>query len=334
MAPVKREHSPSPVDRKPDLPRTASRALQHSIALLSSSTDLPPALYAQLLASLSDAVALTTAQEERETEQDRKRVKLEQAAPAAAPAPAPDLAPAPAADPPGAPEVAQPVEKTPMPSFWGLATLQGELEQLEVNILHDIEAGLPLLDRLSNADGKISLLEWEALLPVHDVKSNWRGAFFRPRVIFNDKYPARPPQVKLSSGFFHPNVYPSGSVAPFWPESQNVTDEWPAELVAASTALGLQGRVPAKDFDQLPSHLRLPLYLGACRAVLKTEQPEDPAQLEAYTLIKKEPAKYRQMVAVLADTLKPTSTDLAHLADAAARARWRTDNGLDLPLER
>jgi len=40
------------------------------------------------------------------------------------------------------------------------------------------------------------------------------------------------------------------------------------------------------------------------------------------------------MVAVLADTPKPTSTDLAHLAEAAQRTRWRTDNGLELPLER
>lgn len=39
------------------------------------------------------------------------------------------------------------------------------------------------------------------------------------------------------------------------------------------------------------------------------------------------------MAAVLAGTLKPTSTDLAHLAEAAARAKWRTENGLDSPLE-
>lgn len=77
-------------------------------------------------------------------------------------------------------------------------------------------------------------------------------------------YPSHPPKVKLSSGFFHPNVYPSGTLAASWPDLQAVADTWPAELVAVYEALGLEGRArgrkaPRDDFDKVPAHLRLPL---------------------------------------------------------------------------
>ncbi|KPV72751.1 uncharacterized protein RHOBADRAFT_46346 [Rhodotorula graminis WP1] len=329
MVTPKRERSLSLADDNP--PRTASRALRDAIQLVSTSSplDISPALDAQLLVLLSDAVTLTTALEDRELEHDRKRVKLEHASvePAAALARAADAPP----------RAGPPVAKAPMPSFYGLDTVQGALSDAEYAVLHDVEAGLPLLDTLgillrpvkSHDDGKVNLLEWEALFPVKAPESNWRGAFFQPRVIFSDNYPSQPPKVKLAPSFFHPNVWPSGTVAPSWPERQAVADTWSAELLAVYGALGLKGRIASRNTPhdvlvKVPEHLRLPLYLEACRAVLTSERLDEPASLEAWSTIKKEPAKYRS----------PTSTDLAHLADAAARAEWRTENGLDLPLDR
>ncbi|GAA5913779.1 hypothetical protein JCM8208_004166 [Rhodotorula glutinis] len=341
MVTPKRERTLSPLDDDPNPPRTASRALHDAILLVSSSPGLETTgLDIRLLAILSEAVALTTALEDRELEHDRKRVKLEHASVE----PAVALAPAQVAQAP--PPAAQPADKTPMPSFWGLGAIQGELSDAEFDILHDIEASLPLLDKLgillrpfkSHVDSKVSLLEWEALLPVKVADSNWRGAFFRPRVIFSDKYPSQPPSVKLASDFYHPNAYPSGTVLPCWPKPDVAAETWPAELAKPCEPFILSGQAETRgsrwvEFAKVPPHLRLPLYLETCRTVLTTERLEHAAQLPAYSLAKNEPVKYRQMVAVLADTLKPTSTDLAHLAEAAARAKWRTENGLDLPLE-
>jgi len=207
MPSIKRERSITPADNAPAPTPTASSAIHRAIALVSSTS---PArrldLDVQLLAILSEAAALSTAQEDRELEHDRKRIKHERPSVEPQAADAAQLPPA----------AAQQGDKAPMPSFWGLSAIQGELSILEDTVLRDIEAGLPLLDKLvrpplptlpcllspartnasalqgillrpvKGSDDKVNLLEWEALFSVKVADSNWRGAFFRPRVIFTN----------------------------------------------------------------------------------------------------------------------------------------------------
>lgn len=134
MAGVKREASTTPAV-VPTPQRTASAALQHSIALLSSSRDIPPTVYAELLASLSDAVSLVADYDDRE--RNRKRVKVED-----------ELDVKPVVVAPDAPVAAQ---QPPMPSVWGLLHVSGQLSEVERMILRDVEAGQPLLDKLVRA---------------------------------------------------------------------------------------------------------------------------------------------------------------------------------------
>ncbi|BGP44151.1 SUMO conjugating enzyme Hus5 [Rhodotorula kratochvilovae] len=317
MAQVKRERTASP---PPAAPRTASRALQASIALLSASSEVPPALYAQLLASLSDACGLAVAQEAREDERDRKRVKVEER----------DEGEPPRGSGMKDAQVQTEERVPPLPERWGLASRM---------VLRDVEAGLPLLDKmgillrpLKGADGKISLLEWETALPM-PAGSNWAKALPKPRVVFPENYPAAPPKVRLPADFYHPNVFPSGTVWPHWPRPERMSPAWGPDLPRMLERYELltrrPRRLPQDDYADLPPKLRLPLYLEACRLTLAHENLEDPTQIQPYTVAKKDPETYRAKIRALLPSLAPSPQDIEDQAVARRRAAWRARAGVE-----
>ncbi|BGP52398.1 SUMO conjugating enzyme Hus5 [Rhodotorula kratochvilovae] len=324
MAQVKRERTASP---PPAAPRSASRALQSSIALLSASSEVPPALYAQLLASLSDACGLAVAQEAREDERDRKRVKVE------------ERDDEPPARRSGMKDAQMQTEERvlPLPERWGLASVQGELSELERMVLRDVEAGLPLLDKLGillrplrGADGKISLLEWETALPM-PAGSNWTGALPKPRVIFAEGYPAQPPKVKLSANFYHPNVFPSGTIGHKRPTSlKDVASPWARELAEVCAQFGVAPDTTMGDaFVAFPPRLRLPILLKTLSMQFAFEDPDNPSQLEAYTTAKKDPDAYLAKIRAFLPSLAPSPQDIEDQAEARRRAVWRTRAGVE-----
>lgn len=44
------------------------------------------------------------------------------------------------------------------------------------------------------------------------IQTDWEGGFFPLTLHFSEDYPVKPPKCKFPYGFFHPNVYPSGTV--------------------------------------------------------------------------------------------------------------------------
>lgn len=44
------------------------------------------------------------------------------------------------------------------------------------------------------------------------LQTDWEGGFFPLTLHFSEDYPSKPPKCKFPQGFFHPNVYPSGTV--------------------------------------------------------------------------------------------------------------------------
>ncbi|KAL9265795.1 SUMO-conjugating enzyme SCE1-like protein [Drosera capensis] len=43
-------------------------------------------------------------------------------------------------------------------------------------------------------------------------QTNWEGGNYPLTLLFSEDYPSKPPKCKFPQGFFHPNVYPSGTV--------------------------------------------------------------------------------------------------------------------------
>ncbi|GAA5979155.1 hypothetical protein JCM5350_007085 [Sporobolomyces pararoseus] len=103
-------------------PITASKAIQDAItSLASSSADLSPDLYSQLLGSLSTAHTKALEQEREEAS-----VKKEQ----------------------GEKEQSPSASKEPVELKSWASTIQGDLKDVERRILEDIDAGMPKLDEL------------------------------------------------------------------------------------------------------------------------------------------------------------------------------------------
>lgn len=61
------------------------------------------------------------------------------------------------------------------------------------------------------ADGSLNLKSWVAGVPGKE-GTIWEGGIYPVTIQFPDEYPSKPPKVQFDKGFYHPNVYPSGTV--------------------------------------------------------------------------------------------------------------------------
>lgn len=44
------------------------------------------------------------------------------------------------------------------------------------------------------------------------LQTDWEGGNYPLTLLFSEDYPIKPPKCKFPQGFFHPNIYPSGTV--------------------------------------------------------------------------------------------------------------------------
>ncbi|XP_061504706.1 SUMO-conjugating enzyme UBC9-B isoform X1 [Anopheles gambiae] len=65
---------------------------------------------------------------------------------------------------------------------------------------------------VKNSDGSIDLLTWECAVPGKK-GTLWEGGLYKLRMLFQDDYPATPPNCQFVPPLFHPNVYRSGTIA-------------------------------------------------------------------------------------------------------------------------
>lgn len=61
------------------------------------------------------------------------------------------------------------------------------------------------------ADGSINLMKWKCHLPGKN-GTDWEGGYYPLTMVFSEDYPTKPPKCQFPQGFFHPNIYPSGTV--------------------------------------------------------------------------------------------------------------------------
>ncbi|KIY95641.1 Ubiquitin-conjugating enzyme/RWD-like protein [Monoraphidium neglectum] len=60
-------------------------------------------------------------------------------------------------------------------------------------------------------DGSTNLMKWNCFIPGKP-GTDWEGGFYPLSMEFTDDYPSKPPKCKFPAAFFHPNIYPSGTV--------------------------------------------------------------------------------------------------------------------------
>ncbi|KGU01079.1 ubiquitin-conjugating enzyme E2 I [Candida albicans P87] len=103
------------------------------------------------------------------------------------------------------------------------------------------------------SDGSLDLKHWTAGIPGKE-GTIWEGAVYPVTLEFPDEYPSKPPKVKFRPKFYHPNVYPSGTVCL---SILNESQDWKPAITLTQILLGVQ-------------------------ELLDTPNKESPAQEDAY----------------------------------------------------
>ncbi|GAA5981389.1 hypothetical protein JCM11641_005303 [Rhodosporidiobolus odoratus] len=152
-------------------------------------------------------------------------------------------------------------------------------------VLRDIEAGLPLLDKLGillrpvrGEDGKIDLLVWEAALQM-PTDSNWARALFKPKVFFGRD------QQQLAY--------------------ENLED--PAQL----------------EPYQMAKYATLSFQIAAVTASLRHGFSQEVFGCPCSSVIRKEPDEYSNRVRRIVPTMLPAPNDVEDLVEALQRAEYR-----------
>lgn len=121
---------------------------------------------------------------------------------------------------------------------------------------------------IRNPDGTLNLTIWEFAIPGKR-STPWEGGLYRGQMLFKDDYPSTPPKVKfVAPNFFHPNVYPSGTVC------LSLLDEdkdWRSAITIKQILIGIQD-------------------------LLNDPNINSPAQAEAYNCFLKNRAEYESRV--------------------------------------
>jgi len=82
------------------------------------------------------------------------------------------------------------------------ARLQKELKELNKNPVEGFK--VELVD-------EANLFEWQVYI-AGPPGTDWEGGIFKALMNFPEEYPNAPPKMKFVSDFWHPNVYPDGTV--------------------------------------------------------------------------------------------------------------------------
>ncbi|KAI9203825.1 ubiquitin-conjugating enzyme/RWD-like protein [Polychytrium aggregatum] len=121
-----------------------------------------------------------------------------------------------------------------------------------------------------DSNGNLNLMRWSAGIP-GKANTDWEGGLYKLVLIFPEDYPQKPPKCQFvaNSGlFFHPNVYPSGTVCL---SILNEEQDWKPSITLKQILLGIQD-------------------------LLDSPNPDSPAQHDAYLLFKKDKEAYRERV--------------------------------------
>mmetsp|Transcript_22247 Transcript_22247/g.24832 ORF Transcript_22247/g.24832 Transcript_22247/m.24832 type:complete len:156 (+) Transcript_22247:36-503(+) len=110
--------------------------------------------------------------------------------------------------------------------------------------------------------GTLNLMEWRCGIPGKK-ETDWAGATYPLTILFSDDYPTKAPICRFHKGFFHPNIYPSGTVC-----LSILSDDWKPSITVKQILLGIQ-------------------------ELLNNPNEHSPAQKDAYQLYVTDKEKYK-----------------------------------------
>lgn len=116
-------------------------------------------------------------------------------------------------------------------------------------------------------DGSLDLTNWKAGIPGKK-NTPWEEGIFPVTINFPAEYPSKPPKVKFPQGFYHPNVYPSGTVCL---SILNEEQDWRPGVNLTDIVLGVQD-------------------------LLSNPNPDSPAQEPAWKTFTKDKSLYESKV--------------------------------------
>ncbi|XP_073041111.1 SUMO-conjugating enzyme SCE1-like [Primulina eburnea] len=116
-------------------------------------------------------------------------------------------------------------------------------------------------------DGTVNMMVWHCTIP-GKAGTDWDGGYYPLTMQFSEDYPSKPPKCKFPQGFFHPNIYPSGTVCL---SILNEDSGWRPAITVKQILVGIQD-------------------------LLDQPNPSDPAQTEGYHLFIQDTTEYKKRV--------------------------------------
>ncbi|KAK9369272.1 ubiquitin-conjugating enzyme/RWD-like protein [Lipomyces kononenkoae] len=116
-------------------------------------------------------------------------------------------------------------------------------------------------------DGGLDLMNWSVGVP-GKTNTIWAGGLYKLTIQFPEEYPTKPPKCKFAPNFWHPNVYPSGTVCL---SILNEDEGWKPAITIKQILLGIQN-------------------------LLDDPNPDSPAQADAFNAFKKDKTLYERKV--------------------------------------
>ncbi|KAK9474096.1 ubiquitin-conjugating enzyme/RWD-like protein [Dipodascopsis tothii] len=117
------------------------------------------------------------------------------------------------------------------------------------------------------ADGSLDLMTWSVGIP-GKAGTIWAGGQYKLTITFPNEYPAKPPKCQFPAGFWHPNVYPSGTVCL---SILNESEDWRPAITLKQILLGIQ-------------------------ELLDNPNVNSPAQSDAFNVFRRDKALYKRRV--------------------------------------
>jgi ubiquitin-conjugating enzyme E2 I len=96
-----------------------------------------------------------------------------------------------------------------------------------------------------NSDGTLDLMTWDIGVP-GKAGTIWDGGLYKIVAAFPNEYPTKPPKCRFEAGFYHPNVYPSGTICL---SILNEDEDWRPALSMKQLVLGIQELLDNPNLD-------------------------------------------------------------------------------------